>query len=81
MKELIAISAVLCAVSLTTMADTSGMSFWKNGDSSVTNRADAAGVSLRACSTAFSTTSRSDTVEITGLSLDTRPRGIVIIVN
>ena len=34
MKELIAISAALCVVALTTMADTSGMSFWKNDDSS-----------------------------------------------
>ena len=63
---------------LPAVADTSGMDFWKNGNSSATNRADAAGVSLLACSTAFSTLPRSDTVEITGLNLNTRPAGLFI---
>ncbi len=79
MNKRVCIAVALCAVLLSTMADTSGMSFWKNDDSSGTNRSDAAGISLQACSTVFSTTPLSDTVELSGLCLDTRPLGLIII--
>ena len=76
--RVVAVLAAMCV--LDAVADTSGMSFWKDENSSATNRADAAGVSFLACSTVFSTLPRSDTVELAGLNLDTRPDGLYIII-
>ena len=72
--RVVTVFAAMCVLGV--MADTSGISFWKDGNSSATNRADAAGMSILACSTTFSTLPRSDTVEIEGLNLDTRTVGL-----